>query len=88
MDSFITFVANNYVWFMVISIFLIFALIGYIYDIKREKNDNFSKVNTSADISQENIIIPENKSINDMLSANKMEELKEEKETSEIINNN
>ena len=37
MDKFITFVSDNYIWFLLITIFLIFALIGYIYDNKRSK---------------------------------------------------
>ena len=32
MDKLIEFVSNNYAWFLTISIILLFALIGYIYD--------------------------------------------------------
>lgn len=38
MDAFINFLANNYVWFLVISLILIFALIGYLVDVNEMKN--------------------------------------------------
>lgn len=34
MNNLTTFLANNYIWFLVIGIILIFALIGYIVDSK------------------------------------------------------
>lgn len=37
MDSFINFLANNYVWFLIVSLILIFALIGYLVDLKETK---------------------------------------------------
>ena len=33
----VDFLANNYIWFLVISIILFFALIGYIVDTKEQK---------------------------------------------------
>lgn len=38
MDAFTNFLANNYVWFLIVSLILIFALIGYLVDIKEMKN--------------------------------------------------
>ena len=38
MDAFTNFLANNYVWFLIISLILIFALIGYLVDIEEMKN--------------------------------------------------
>ena len=38
MDAFTNFLANNYVWFLIISLILIFALIGYLVDVKEMKN--------------------------------------------------
>lgn len=38
MDAFTNFLANNYVWFLIISLILIFALIGYLVDINEMKN--------------------------------------------------
>ena len=32
MDTLIDFLLNNYIWFLVISLILIFALIGYLVD--------------------------------------------------------
>ena len=38
MDFIIDFLVNNYMWFLVITIFLLFALIGYIVDSKEQKD--------------------------------------------------
>ncbi len=37
MDTFINFLLNNYIWFLVISLILIFALIGYLVDVNTPK---------------------------------------------------
>lgn len=37
MEAFTTFLANNYLWFLVIAIILIFALIGYFVDASEQK---------------------------------------------------
>ena len=37
MEAFTTFLANNYLWFLVIAIILIFALIGYFVDANKKK---------------------------------------------------
>ena len=37
MDAFTNFLANNYIWFLIISLILIFALIGYLVDLKEAK---------------------------------------------------
>ncbi len=43
MDRLIDFLLNNYIWFLVISLILVFALIGYLVDIttnpKNKKNE-------------------------------------------------
>ena len=44
MDVLVDFLLNNYIWFLIISLILIFALIGYLVDsttpkIKEEKQD-------------------------------------------------
>ena len=67
MDKFITFVSDNYIWFLVITIFLIFALIGYIYDNKRSKTDYIKK--NDALVQEEEIELPEDKSINDLINS-------------------
>ena len=38
MDKFVEFISNNYVWFLTIALLLLFALIGYIYDNKKNKS--------------------------------------------------
>ena len=38
MEGLIEFVNSNYTWILTITIILLFALIGYIYDTKRNKN--------------------------------------------------
>ena len=43
MEEIIEFVANNYAWFLTITIVLIFALIGYIYDAKKNSADLVKK---------------------------------------------
>lgn len=40
MEMFIDFLTNNYMWFLVITLFLIFSLIGYIVDSREQKNMN------------------------------------------------
>lgn len=37
MEAFTTFLANNYLWFLLIAIILIFALIGYFVDASEQK---------------------------------------------------
>lgn len=37
MEAFTTFLTNNYFWFLVIAIILIFALIGYFVDASEQK---------------------------------------------------
>ncbi len=37
MEGFMEFLVNNYLWFLVISLLLIFALIGYLVDTKNNK---------------------------------------------------
>ncbi len=39
MQSFIDFLVNNYLWFLVISLVLVFALIGYLVDTNEKKID-------------------------------------------------
>lgn len=41
MGSIISFLSNNYIWFLIISLILIFALIGYLVDTKQD--DRFNK---------------------------------------------
>lgn len=72
MSSFINFVSDNYVWFLVISIFLIFALIGYIVDSRRDESLLNRRKKEPSDIETIEIDIPEDKSINDAINSNSM----------------
>ncbi len=72
MDKFIEFIGNNYVWFLTISILLLFALIGYIYDSKKNKNDLIKKSESELAVeSLEKIAAENNKSLSDMVSKSK-----------------
>ena len=37
MQTFIDFLVNNYIWFLIITLTLIFALIGYLVDTNEKK---------------------------------------------------
>lgn len=72
MEKIIDFIGNNYSWFLTITIILLFGLIGYIYDNKRNKNDLLKK--TEKEINEEsleNIIVPEGKSLAEALNKSK-----------------
>lgn len=72
MDKFIEFVGNNYVWFLTVSILLLFALIGYIYDSKKNKNDLIKKSESELAVeSLEKMAATNNKSLSDMVSKSK-----------------
>lgn len=72
MEQIIAFVGENYVWFLVITILLLFALIGYVYDSKKTTNDLFAKEERKIEEEQlENIVVPEGKSLSDMVTVSK-----------------
>lgn len=73
MEKVIDFVGNNYSWFLTITIILLFALIGYIFDTKRNKSDLLKKTENEIDEeSLENIVVPEGKSLADAVSSSKI----------------
>jgi len=43
MNDFSLFLANNYMWFVIVDIMLLFALIGYLYENKKKKNNKLSE---------------------------------------------
>lgn len=72
MENIVDFIGNNYAWFLTISIILLFALIGYIVDNKRNKNDLLKKTENEIDeINIENIKVQEGKSLNEVVSRSK-----------------
>ena len=44
MDTLIEFLLDNYIWFLVISLILIFALIGYLVDANTNRDKEEKKV--------------------------------------------
>ena len=101
MENIIEFIGNNYAWFLTATIILLFALIGYIVDSKRNKNDLLKKTEIEIEeIDIENIKSQEGKSLNDVVTTSKninpetknveltdVEILTEEKEEDFNINN-
>ena len=72
MEKIVEFIGDNYAWFLTITIILLFALIGYIYDSKRNKNDLLKKTeNEIEEISLENIKVQEGKSLGEVVSTSK-----------------
>lgn len=72
MDTIINFLTENYPIFLTVTIILLFALIGYIYDNKKNKEDIFTRNEREMqEMSVENIQIDENKNINDLVSDTK-----------------
>lgn len=53
MDTLITFLLNNYIWFLVISLILVFALIGYLVDANTNNQDKKSKIKPIAPIKED-----------------------------------
>jgi len=72
MEKIVEFIGNNYAWFLTITIILLFALIGYIVDTRKNKNDLFKKTeNEIEEINIENYQIQEGKSLNEFVNNSK-----------------
>lgn len=41
MENIINFISSNYIWFIVIAVILLLALIGYLVDLKKDKTTVF-----------------------------------------------
>lgn len=54
MDTLIAFLLDNYIWFLVISLIIVFALIGYLVDAMANKGKNKNKVTPIAPIEEQN----------------------------------
>ncbi|MEG0794600.1 MAG: hypothetical protein RSG95_02260 [Bacilli bacterium] len=74
METISNFVINNYVWFLVIAIFLLLALIGYMVDVKKNKDDYPFKVkkdiNDIDETNLSNIEITNNVALSEMINNN------------------
>lgn len=87
MDTVIEFIGDNYAWFLTITILLLFALIGYIYDSKRNKSDLVKRSeNELEEQSLENIKINEEKSLANMIVNSK--NINPETKTVELVDPN
>lgn len=53
MDIIIDFLLDNYIWFLIISLILVFALIGYLVDITTNKDKQKKKVTPIAPIKED-----------------------------------
>ena len=53
MDTLIDFLLNNYIWFLVISLILIFALIGYLVDFSTNKDKQKEKITPIAPLQED-----------------------------------
>lgn len=63
-------VIDNYFWFLLVSIILLFALVGYFVDAKRKKNKQY-KISQNNEINLDKIEIKENVALSEMVSKNK-----------------
>lgn len=75
MDSLLSFLEENYIWFFVAGIVLLFALIGYIFDSKRKKKKQDETL-----VSNENL---ESAPLNNMAEEN---QIAQNVESTEVIN--
>ena len=85
MQTFIDFLADNYLWFLIISLILIFALIGYLVDTSEKKQKekkknslgNIPVLEVSKEASETREISLENKVIHQNITVEKTELLDE-----------
>ena len=80
MQTFIDFLVNNYLWFIIIALILVFALIGYLVDTneKSSKNDNLES-NSLDNVANEPIKVTENvESLNMDMGTEEIQELDNE----------
>ena len=90
MNEISVFLANNYIWFVIIDVFVLFGLIGYIYENKKKNNSDNTEVLDTLKMDKDNTVEElevqlgdkANKSLNSVVnSINTNEEKKEETET-------
>ena len=43
MENIMNFISSNYIWFIVIAVILLLALIGYLVDLKKDKTTVFGR---------------------------------------------
>ena len=73
MQTFLNFLEQNYLWFLIVAIVLVLALIGYYVDMKKDAIDSpFKKSKTKVEVvpdnAMENINVQTNMSLNEMIN--------------------
>ena len=73
MQVILDFITTNYLWFIIIAIILLLALIGYFVDVKKAENggpyrNKKVKVDIVADTDLDNINVANNMSLNEMIN--------------------
>ena len=70
MEAFTNFLANNYLWFLVVALLLLFSLIGYFVDQSEQKKgvSKFNKQDEELNL-QSLASIAQNKTINSVLNS-------------------
>ena len=89
MENIIEFIRDNYAWFLTISIILLFGLIGYIVDTKRNDNDLMKKAEDELDEDKLKELMSESnndgKSLSEMVSKSK--NINPETKSVELVDN-
>lgn len=67
-EGFLNFLANNYIWFLMVAILLIFALIGYLIDNKGNNEENLEPM--PKQLEEVGVQTMENKSLNEVITNN------------------
>ena len=80
MEAILTFLVDNYLWFLIISLILIFGLIGYIVDAHERKTPKLH-FEENADLTPEMSNEHEDKTIQEMLEEQEILETNEPNET-------
>lgn len=70
MQTFIDFLANNYLWFIIIALILVFALIGYLVDTSEKAN---KKVELESDSLEQESTIKEPIKVNEPMESLNMD---------------
>ena len=73
MENILNFITNNYLWFLIIAIILLLALLGYFVDVRKASDDSpFKKSKDDKNIANEenleNVKIENNMSLNEMIN--------------------
>ncbi len=73
MENILKFIETNYLWFLVVAIILLLALIGYFVDVRKSKDDSpFKKTKENKEKTNEeamaNVKIENNMSLNEMIN--------------------